>query len=75
LNKRLAKRLLEGDDGSMEGRENDAERYRKIIRRAKEVRDRAAESLRRSRAFRKGKGEPDERADAAQKRRKLRRQG
>jgi len=58
---------------SMEGRENDAERYRKIIRRAKEVRDRAAESLRRSRAFRKGQGDPEDRADAAQKRRGLRR--
>jgi hypothetical protein len=56
----------------MEGRENDAERYRKIIRRAKEVRDRAAESLRRARAFRKGRGEPDERADV-EKRRTLRR--
>jgi len=55
----------------MESRENDAERYRRIIRRAKEVRDRAAESLRRARAFRKGRGEPDERADAAAKRRTL----
>jgi hypothetical protein len=69
----MAKRMVEGDDGRMEGRENDAERYRKIIRRAKEVRDRAAESLRRARAFRKARGEPDERADAAQKRRTLRR--
>jgi hypothetical protein len=49
----------------MEGRENDAERYRKIIRRAKEVRDRAAESLRRTRAFRKRQGEPDDRADSS----------
>jgi hypothetical protein len=56
----------------MEGRENDAERYRKIIRRAKEVRDRAAESLRRARTARKGRGEPGERADA-EKRRTLRR--
>jgi hypothetical protein len=64
--------MAEGDDGRMEGRENDAERYRKIIRRAKEVRDRAAESLRRARTHRKGRGEPDEPADA-QKRRTVRR--
>jgi hypothetical protein len=64
--------MVEGDDGRMEGRENDAERYRKIIRRAKEVRDRAAESLRRARTRGKGRGDPDERADV-QKRRPLRR--
>jgi hypothetical protein len=56
--------MVEGDDGRMNGRENDAERYRKIIRRAKEVRDRAAESLSRFRASRKGRGESDERAGA-----------
>jgi hypothetical protein len=57
----------------VEGRENDAERYRKIIRRAKQVRERAAESLKRSRASRKGQGDPKEQADRLSKAAKPRR--
>jgi hypothetical protein len=48
----LAKRLVKHDDGSVEGRENEGELYREIIRRANRVREHAAESLRRSRALR-----------------------
>ena len=54
----------------MEDREPERERSRKIIRRAKGVRERAAESLRRARALRKKQGQ----ADAAQERRRFRRQ-
>jgi len=54
----------------VEDRESEGERSRKIIGRAKEVRDRAAESLRRVRVLRKKQGQ----ADAAQKRRRFRRQ-
>jgi hypothetical protein len=57
----------------MEGRENDAERYRKIIRRAKQVRERAAESLKRSRASRKGQKDTKEQADPLSKAAKARR--
>src|SRR6202011_84876 len=60
------------DDGSVEG-QTEGELYRKIIRRAKEVRERAAESLRRSRASRKRQAGPGGQADAAQKRRRFRR--
>ena len=58
------------DDGSVEDRESEAERSRKIVRRAKGVRERAAESLRRVRALRKKQGQ----ADAAQKQRRFPRQ-
>jgi len=58
------------DDGSVEDRESEGERSRKIIRRARAVRERAAESLRRVRVLRKKQGQ----ADAAQKRRRFRRQ-
>jgi hypothetical protein len=61
------------DDGSVEGRENESELYRKIIRRAKGIRERAAESLRRSRVVRKRQGGLEEQAAAA-KRRRFRRQ-
>jgi hypothetical protein len=54
----------------VEDRESERERSRKIIRRANAVRDRAAESLTRVRALRKKQGQ----ADAAQKRRRFRRQ-
>ena len=54
----------------MEDRESEGERSRKIIRRARAVRERAAESLRRVRVLRKKQGQ----ADAAQKRRRFRRQ-
>jgi len=58
----------------VKGRENDAERYRKIIRDAKGVRERAAESLRRVRALRKRQGDREAQADAAQRRPRFRRQ-
>jgi hypothetical protein len=61
----LAKRLVKRDDGSVEGGKNEGERYREIIRRAKGVRERAAESLRLSRALRKRQGDLGEHADAA----------
>jgi hypothetical protein len=58
------------DDGSVEDRESERERSRRIIRRAKAVRERAAESLRRVRASRKKQAQ----GDAAQERRRFRRQ-
>ena len=66
--------LQERAAGSVEGRKNESERYRKIIRRAKRVRERAAASLRRSRALRKTQGDLGEQAEAAKRRRKFRRQ-
>jgi hypothetical protein len=65
--------LVERDDGSVEGHRNENELYRKIIRRAKGVRERAAESLKRSRAVR-NRHDLGEKADAAQRRRGFRRQ-
>jgi hypothetical protein len=62
--------ILIGERGSVEDRESEGERSQKIIRRANGVRERAAESLRRVRALRKKQGQ----ADAAQKRRRFRRQ-
>jgi hypothetical protein len=56
---------------SVQTRENESERYREIIRRAKRARERAVESLRRSRA--RDSGEHGEQADAAQMRRRIRR--
>jgi hypothetical protein len=46
--KRLATRLAKRGDGNVEDGKNEGELYREIIRRAKTVRERAAESLRRS---------------------------
>jgi hypothetical protein len=71
--RRLAKRLLKRDDASVEGHQNERERYREIIRRAKGIRERAAESLKRARAFRKRQGGLGAQADAAQTRRRSRR--
>jgi hypothetical protein len=65
---RLGKRLVKRDDGSVEGRKNESERHREIIRRAKRVRERAAESLRRFRAR-----DVEEQAGAARRRRRFRR--
>jgi hypothetical protein len=48
----LARRLAKRDAGSVEGDENEVELYRKNIRRATSVRERAAESLTRSRRLR-----------------------
>jgi len=48
----LAKRLAKRDAGSVGGDEYEVEPYREIIRRAKSVRERAAESLTRSRGLR-----------------------
>jgi hypothetical protein len=68
----IAVSLLKRNHGSVEGGNNEREFYREIIRRAKEVRERAAESLRRSRQQRKRQ---EEQADAAEKRRRFRRRG
>lgn len=65
--------LLKRDDGSVEGDQNERELYRKIIRHAKAARERAAESLRRSRAV-KGQRDVGEQAHVAQRRRRGRRQ-
>lgn len=46
--KSLAKRLAKPGDGSVEHGKNERELYREIIRRAKTVRERATETLRRS---------------------------
>jgi hypothetical protein len=53
-------------------RKNESELYRKIISRAKQVRERAAESLTRTRAARKNERGSEMRDDAAQKRRRFR---
>ena len=53
---------------------NEGEFYREIIRRAEVARERAAESLRLSRALRKRQGDLGEQADAAKRRRRFRRQ-
>ena len=58
--------------GSVDKRENESELYRKIISRAKQVRERAAESLRRTRASRKKERDSEAQAVAAQKRRGFR---
>lgn len=63
---------MKRNDRRVEGRDNEREFYREIIRRAKEVRERAAESLRRSRLLRKRQ---EEQADAAERRRRFRRRG
>ena len=64
---------MKADDRSEEGRENEGEFYRKIIRRAEGARQRAAESLRQSRASRKRQGDLGAQADAAKRRRRFRR--
>jgi hypothetical protein len=53
----------------VDGRENEGELYRKIITRAKRVRERAAESLRRARASGKEQRDSEVPADAARQRR------
>jgi negative regulator of replication initiation len=58
--------------GSVDKRENESELYRKIISRAKQVRERAAESLRRTRASRKKERDSEAQTVAAQKRRGFR---
>jgi hypothetical protein len=50
----LVKRLAKPGDGSMEEGADEHELYREIIRRAKTVRERAAESLTRSRGCARG---------------------
>ena len=57
-------------DWSVEGRHNERELYRQIIRRAKRGRERAAEALRRSRAQ-----DLEEQTTAARRRRRLRLKG
>jgi hypothetical protein len=66
--------MVKRDDGTVEGHQNESELYRKIIQRAKVIRERAAESLRRSRAMRKRQGDLGEQAGVAQRRRRFRRQ-
>jgi hypothetical protein len=58
----------------MEGRKNESEFYRELLRRANRVRERSAESLRRSRVLRKRQSDLGEQTDATQRRRKFRRQ-
>jgi hypothetical protein len=74
LAKRLAKRLVKRNHGSVEGSQNEREFYREIIRRATTARERAAESLRRSRALPKRQGDLGKQAEAAKRRRRFRRQ-
>jgi hypothetical protein len=57
----------------VEGQKNESEFYREILRRAKRVRERAAESLRQSRVSRKMRKDLVE-TDAAQRRRRFRQQ-
>lgn len=59
--------------GGMEGPENEREFYRRIIRRAKTVRERAAGSLWQSRGLREEQGDTPSQPDAAPKRRRFRR--
>jgi hypothetical protein len=56
-------------------RDDEGEFYREIARRAKRVRERAAESLRLSRAFRKGRGDKASQPEAAPKQRRHRQNG
>jgi hypothetical protein len=65
----IGETLVKRDDGGIEGDKNESAFYGRIIRRAKGVRERAAESLRRSRVLRKRQ----EQADAAERRRRFRR--
>jgi hypothetical protein len=64
---------VKADDPSVEDRENEGEGEgdRKTIRRAKVARERATESLRRSRASRKTRGDLGAQADAAQRQRRF----
>jgi hypothetical protein len=52
----LVRRLAKRNDGGVEGDQNEREFYREIIRRATSVRERAAESLTRSRGLRNRQG-------------------
>jgi hypothetical protein len=70
----VAKLVVKRDDGAVEGSKNENEFYRGILRRAKSVRERAAESLKQSRAMRKRQGDPGGQTDAAQRRRRFRRE-
>lgn len=65
----FGERPVKRDDEGMEGRKNEGELDREILRRAKRVREAAAESLRRFRASRKKLG------GEAQRRRRFRREG
>ena len=57
----------------MEGAKNEREFYRRIISRARTVRERAAGSLRLSRLLRKGQGDARSQPEAAPKRQRFRR--
>ena len=59
----------------MEGSKNERDFYRRIISRAKAVRERAAESLRQPRVLRKGQGDTRSQPDAPPKPRRFRRLG
>jgi hypothetical protein len=56
----------------MEGAKNEREFYRRIISRARTVRERAARSLRQPRLLGKGQGDARSQPDATPKRRRLR---
>lgn len=56
----------------MEGAKSEREFYRRIISRAKTVRDRAARSLRQPRLLRNEQGDARSQTDAAPKRRRFR---
>jgi hypothetical protein len=57
----------------VEGRRNERDFYREIVGRAKRVRERAAESLRRSRALRVKQEDLGDEAGASEGRRRFRR--
>jgi hypothetical protein len=59
----VAKRLAKRNDRGVRGRENEGEFYREIVSRAKNVRERAAESLRVSRRSRKKRGDKPSQRD------------
>ena len=59
----------------MEGSKNEREFYRRIISRAKAVRERAAESLRQPGVLRKGRGDARGQPVAPPERRRFRRRG
>jgi hypothetical protein len=56
----------------VEGRENEGEYYREIVRRSKRVRERAAETLKRAREARKRQPDRSGDREASGRRRKLR---
>lgn len=60
------------DHEGMEGAESERESYRRIVSRAKRARERAAETLRRSRGSRKQQGDAGDERDRPPKQRRFR---